>query len=55
MLMMTTMMMNADEGNCDDHNDDDDEVNLGSKWGVWPDVGQEEGRAERFVLLLDLW
>ena len=50
------MMMNADEGNGDDHNDDDDddEVNLGSKWGVWPDVCQEEGRAERFVLLLDL-
>ena len=49
---MMAMMTNANDGNDDVNNK---KVNLGSKWGVWPDVCQKEGRAERFVLLLDLW
>ena len=48
---MMAMMTNANDGNDDVNNK---KVNLGSKWGVWPDVCQEEGRAERFVLLFDL-
>ena len=57
-VMMLAMMINANDGNDDDDGNDEDnntKVNLGSKRGVWPDVCQKKGRAERFVLFLDLW
>ena len=55
MMMMMAITMNANYGNEVNDDDNNKKVNLGSKWGVWPNVCQKEGRAERFVLFLDLW
>ena len=58
MMIMMAMMTNADDGNHEDDGNDGNnntKVNLGSKRGVWPNVCQKEGSAERFVLLFDLW